>query len=826
MAKLLRLDVAQLTDVGRKRDHNEDNMAYVIPKDPQVMAQKGALFIVADGMGGHAAGEVASEIAVDTVSNAYYQDDNDDVATSLLQAIRRANAAIHQRAAENMLRSGMGTTCVVAVLRGNVAYIANVGDSRAYLVRRSQIRQVSQDHSWVAEQVRAGLLTEEQARTHAQRNVITRSLGTQPEVEIDLFREALEEGDSLILCSDGLSGLVNDEELRRTVEQFMPQESVYHLIERANENGGPDNITAIVARVQELGVEPPGVRQPVPIGGPEVSNEDTARLYAPVGAGANMTARGDSSASGSPFTYTISSPLAASESDTEPQPALKKKKQRGRLFAPTIALLVLLVLVAAGSGLYYFIHINQAQTINQTLTDANRLIGRASAEVNNNPAQALQDLSQAQQGLLNLQKNYALSSSATSQVTSLQNQLINETKTAITSYNQSARITLLPCTTSTPSTLNPGTAQKLAFVQTNTSVISYALGQDGKIYQMIPSNGPNGAGQYSLSNAYPPAGTNAQIMALTSAKKAIFALSQQMTNNTPGNFAIDLLSPAQNSQLQSTHSQTIDGSLTKNGQTPSLITAWDSGSNTNVYVVLASSSSTNSATIVSYSVDNKNTFGKANTTQISVNEPIMSITATDNQLYMLLKDGSVWSTPVNGTTVSSTPAPVLIDAQPAPPLATSAQNFRADTTVPTVTPTTQKGKEALTISLTPQSNSAILSSGMALDAAGAPQFHLFIGDPGSHRVLDLTFPQPLASAGGPGTTPTPTATSAAQGQGNSVTLSLHQQYVSPTYFNTVKDVVIDPGTATPGGTTIDILGQNASHSESLMFISSQKACAS
>ncbi|MGH2508937.1 MAG: Stp1/IreP family PP2C-type Ser/Thr phosphatase, partial [Ktedonobacteraceae bacterium] len=216
MAKLLRLDVAQLTDVGRKRDHNEDNMAYVIPQDPKVMAHKGALFIVADGMGGHAAGEVASEIAVDTVSNIYYQDDNDDVPTSLLQAIRRANAAIQQRAAENMLRSGMGTTCVAAVLRGNMAYIANIGDSRAYLVRQSRIRQVSQDHSWVAEQVRAGLLTEEQARTHAQRNVITRSLGTQVEVDIDIFREPLEEGDTLVLCSDGLSGLVNDEELLHT----------------------------------------------------------------------------------------------------------------------------------------------------------------------------------------------------------------------------------------------------------------------------------------------------------------------------------------------------------------------------------------------------------------------------------------------------------------------------------------------------------------------------------------------------------------------------------------------------------------------------------
>src|SRR5439155_11251468 len=116
---------------------------------------------------------------------------------------------------------------------------------------------------------------EEQARTHAQRNVITRCLGTQPDVEVDVFREPLQEGDCLILCTDGLSGLVSDEELLRIVEQSVPQESVYHLVERANENGGPDNITAIVVRVQEVGEEPPSVRYPVGVGGREIG-EDTA----------------------------------------------------------------------------------------------------------------------------------------------------------------------------------------------------------------------------------------------------------------------------------------------------------------------------------------------------------------------------------------------------------------------------------------------------------------------------------------------------------------------------------------------------------------------
>jgi serine/threonine protein phosphatase PrpC len=818
VAKLLRLDVAQLTDVGRKRDHNEDNMAYVIPKDPQVMAYKGALFIVADGMGGHAAGEVASEIAVDTVSNAYYQDDNDDVRTSLLQAIRRANAAIHQRAAENMLRSGMGTTCVAAVLRGNVAHIANVGDSRAYLVRKAQIRQVSQDHSWVAEQVRAGLLTEEQARTHAQRNVITRSLGTQPEVEIDFFQEALEEGDSLILCSDGLSGLVNDEELQRTVEQFGPRESVYHLVERANDNGGPDNITAIVAHIQEVGAEPPGMRQPVPAGGLELSNEDTARLFASLGAGTNVTTRNnDSPLPGSPFSYAISSPLASPESETAPQPVLRKKRRHGRLYAPTITLAILLLLVAVGSGLYYLIHISQAQTINQTLNDASQLISRASIEVNQNPAQALQDLAQAQQKLQGLGRNYPLSTAAATRISSLENQQVSETRTAITAYNQNAKITLLPCASSTPGRLNQSIAQALAFVQNNNSVVYYALGQDGKVYQLIQSNNSNGNSQYNLANPFSLA--NAQITSIAGAKNAIFALSQQVSDNTPGNFAINLLSPGADAHLQSSHTQAIGGTLTQNGQTPGLIAAWNAEGTTSVYVVMDSTSSnTNRATILSYSVDAKGNFKGPKPDPISVSERIMSITASDKRLFMLLSDGSIWSVPIN-TATASTPAPVLVDAPLAPPLGVQAQNVTASTTVPTVTPLSTRGNSALAVS--PVSNPATLSGGMVMETNGQPQFHLFIGDPANHRVLNLIFQPPPATAGGPGVTPTATATGSTQG-GASVTMSLAHQYVSPTYFSTVKNVAIDPGE-----TTIDILGRSTSNNESLIVVSTnaQTVCA-
>lgn len=247
----LGLTVAQRTDVGRKRQHNEDSVAYIIPKDQQLLENKGALFIVADGMGGHAAGEVASEIAVDTVCTLYYQDADTDIPLSIRRAIQYANATIYQRATENAQHSGMGTTCVAAVLRGTTAYIANVGDSRAYLVRKGHVRQISQDHSWVAEQVRMGQMTAEEAQLHSMRNIITRSLGPFPEVEVDVFVEPVEEGDAFVLCSDGLSGMISDDDITSIVEQFGPQESVYRLVDYANAQGGMDNITAIVARINQ-----------------------------------------------------------------------------------------------------------------------------------------------------------------------------------------------------------------------------------------------------------------------------------------------------------------------------------------------------------------------------------------------------------------------------------------------------------------------------------------------------------------------------------------------------------------------------------------------
>ena len=237
---------AKGTDTGRSRDHNEDYVDAFSLSDPVRRGQKGDLFIVADGMGGHQAGEVASERAVHVASHDYYADPDQDLRASLIRSISNANADIHQQAQQSAARAGMGTTIVAAVVRGRELIVANVGDSRAYMVRQGTIKQITHDHSFVAEQIRAGILTREEARTHPQRNVITRALGSKPNVQVDSHRGDLLPGDKVLLCSDGLSEHVPEEDLFRLLEQYAPQDAVARLIALANSRGGSDNITALV----------------------------------------------------------------------------------------------------------------------------------------------------------------------------------------------------------------------------------------------------------------------------------------------------------------------------------------------------------------------------------------------------------------------------------------------------------------------------------------------------------------------------------------------------------------------------------------------------
>jgi len=239
-------EIATLTDTGRARPHNEDYVEYHLPQDPRLMDSKGGLYLVADGMGGHQAGEVASHQAIKLVIDQYYSDQAHDVGTSLVRAYKAANRLLYDEAQSDPAKAGMGTTLVAAAVVGRKVYVANVGDSRAYLIGQGRITQITEDHSWVQEQIRMGLLTREQARVHPQRNVVTRALGSKPSVEVDLFEGELAEGDALLLCSDGMSGLVEDWEIEAIVREQSAQNAARSLVAKANERGGMDNITVLI----------------------------------------------------------------------------------------------------------------------------------------------------------------------------------------------------------------------------------------------------------------------------------------------------------------------------------------------------------------------------------------------------------------------------------------------------------------------------------------------------------------------------------------------------------------------------------------------------
>jgi PPM family protein phosphatase len=232
------------TDVGKTRDHNEDDYGY---GEGAQIERFGELLVVCDGMGGHASGEVASHLGVETIIAAYYGAAGEDRVAALRQAFEEANARIHVEG-----RGSMGTTGVAALLHHDALHVANVGDSRGYLVRNGELRQITRDHSLVSEQVAAGVITAEQARSLYYRNVITRALGYQPDVAVDMFRWPLQPGDVIVLCSDGLHGLVSDDEIARIATSEPLDEAVDRLVDLANERGGSDNITVLIARVDEL----------------------------------------------------------------------------------------------------------------------------------------------------------------------------------------------------------------------------------------------------------------------------------------------------------------------------------------------------------------------------------------------------------------------------------------------------------------------------------------------------------------------------------------------------------------------------------------------
>jgi PPM family protein phosphatase len=254
----MRAKAAGISDVGLQREHNEDSFA-VVPQHE--------LFIVADGMGGHRAGDVASRLASESITDFFHRTDSDDVTwpfqleaelseeeNRLLTAIRLANRQIYEHSVRSRELRGMGTTVVGALFspRKQKMYVGHVGDSRAYRVRGEQIQQLTRDHSLLNDYLAAMPDMSEEQRSELPKNVITRALGMQNNVDVDLVSDDSEVGDVYVLCSDGLSGMVEDADILDVVGRFPdPELACRRLVTMANEHGGEDNVTAVVIRIEE-----------------------------------------------------------------------------------------------------------------------------------------------------------------------------------------------------------------------------------------------------------------------------------------------------------------------------------------------------------------------------------------------------------------------------------------------------------------------------------------------------------------------------------------------------------------------------------------------
>ncbi len=237
-----------VTDIGRRRQLNQD----FVYSSSTAVGNMPNLFIVADGMGGHKAGDYASRYTVETIEREIKASFEKNPSIIIKKAIQTANKEIRQIAAQDPNLLGMGTTVVVATVIGRYLQVANVGDSRLYVANRQEIRQITRDHSLVEEMIRLGGLKREEARLHPDKNIITRAIGATDTVEVDFFTVELNPTDKILMCSDGLTNMVTDEQILQILNQFPDDKTLVQtaqaLIDAANENGGKDNIGVVLVR--------------------------------------------------------------------------------------------------------------------------------------------------------------------------------------------------------------------------------------------------------------------------------------------------------------------------------------------------------------------------------------------------------------------------------------------------------------------------------------------------------------------------------------------------------------------------------------------------
>jgi PPM family protein phosphatase len=254
------IEVSSQSDIGCVRKDNEDSFGYWEPDDDQQFRRKGRLAIVADGMGGYEGGQEASRLAVETMVSVYRDFGGDDPQAALVEALQAAHEQILQYSYAHPALRGMGTTCTAAAIvrvtdggtQYDALYYVHVGDTRLYLIRDGQITQVTRDHSYVGRLVESGMISPEQALDHPQRNILTAALGTNPDLVMDSpgRPEPLRPEDVLLICSDGLWGLVRDPEILDAVKNKSAEQAGRELIELARERGGPDNITVEILRLR------------------------------------------------------------------------------------------------------------------------------------------------------------------------------------------------------------------------------------------------------------------------------------------------------------------------------------------------------------------------------------------------------------------------------------------------------------------------------------------------------------------------------------------------------------------------------------------------
>ena len=245
------IEAASLTDVGLQRGNNEDSFLYWEPDSDDDFRRKGGLAAVADGMGGYEGGQEASRLAVETVRHIYDRDFTGDAQTTLVTALQSAHEMIQRYALEHPEFQGMGTTCTALSIIGSQLYFAHIGDSRLYLVRGESISRLTRDHSYVSRLVESGIVRSEDAESHPQRHILTAALGSGRDIIPHVPEQPipLENGDTLLLCTDGLWGLVGDLEIAAVVRANTPADACLRLVRMAIERGGPDNITVQILRI-------------------------------------------------------------------------------------------------------------------------------------------------------------------------------------------------------------------------------------------------------------------------------------------------------------------------------------------------------------------------------------------------------------------------------------------------------------------------------------------------------------------------------------------------------------------------------------------------